>query len=175
MQTGRTFRQLVACLALGAPVYTGCGPSAPASPAYVEDVLPIFKAHCTRCHGDGPDGGMLHDPLNPVPDGGPLTSDPVSLTGLNGFLTQYVDSGDCTVDGAATNPSVCHLGALSMATMPMFLLSERIHGQLLPMPPPPAARLDSYELSVMDAWISHPICSRAQNPAPNVCPPGVGP
>ena len=54
-------RGLVGALALGG---VGCSiyPAAPAEPAYDTDVLPIFQAHCTRCHGNGPDGGSLNVP-----------------------------------------------------------------------------------------------------------------
>ncbi len=49
-------RGFAAALALGA---AGCSvyPSAPAEPAYDTDVLPIFQAHCTRCHDNNLDGG----------------------------------------------------------------------------------------------------------------------
>ena len=177
MQSRWMLPALLASLALGAFAFlpsSGCGPSVPASPAYDVDVLPIFAAHCNRCHGNGPDGGMLNNARQPVPDGGPLKSDPLPLTLYHAFLTQYADSGDCTpVDGGLV-PDSCHFGALTAAKQ--FSLSEKVHGTIQPrMPPVPAAMLDDYELKVIDAWVKNPICSNAKNPDPNVCPPGVGP
>ena len=67
-------RGLAAALALGA---AGCSvyPSAPAEPAFDTDVLPIFKAHCTRCHDNNPDGGGTnHEVYRPDAAGGPVTA-----------------------------------------------------------------------------------------------------
>jgi hypothetical protein len=90
------FGALVAALVLGG---MGCVsyPSPPSQPAFDTDVLPIFQAHCTRCHGDGPDGGalnaagvpgMTYDAAGPNPPLGP-------------FLTQFGDTCPPLADGGA--------------------------------------------------------------------------
>src|SRR3954447_26741813 len=67
-------RGLAAALALGA---AGCSTysSAPGQPAFDTDVLPIFQAHCTRCHDNNPDGGGAnHEVFRPDAAGGPITA-----------------------------------------------------------------------------------------------------
>ena len=69
-------RGLAAALLLGA---AGCStyPATPAEPAFDTDVLPIFQAHCTRCHDNNLDGGAQSRRLSsrrlrrPVPAGAP--------------------------------------------------------------------------------------------------------
>jgi mono/diheme cytochrome c family protein len=172
-------------LYLGAPA---CSQAVPAAPTYQTDVRPIFLAHCTRCHGDGTaDGGSLNnarEPTGPYEAAAPLSSDPTDLKYEPLYLTQYADSGNCTIpDGGLVHDPSCHFGALTAATSPpasgtSFNLSERIHGtpgKGATMPPAPAAMLDGWELRVMDAWIANPTCPDPRNPDPALCPPGVGP
>ena len=49
---------LAAAAALAAvPALAGCEPTAPASPSFQVDVMPILAANCVRCHGVPPLGG----------------------------------------------------------------------------------------------------------------------
>ena len=137
-------------LALGA-LASGCGPPVAATPSYAADVRPIFLSHCVRCHGAGPDGGMLNNPTEPTgPDAAPLASDPTPV--INCYLNQY-DSTNCAlVDGG--EPANCHYGAHFWATTQAARLKLKLHGSVLPMPPPPAPKLDEWEMKVVDAWIA---------------------
>jgi mono/diheme cytochrome c family protein len=156
---------LGAALTLGGPLLAGCQPAAPASPSFEADVRPIYMSHCVRCHGAG---GTLNNALAPVPDGGllgPLIS--------NVWLDQYGNSGAC---GATVDPNApCHFGALTFATDTETVIHET--GTVLTMPPPPAPRLNDWELKVVDAWVAEkptPVCSNSANPDPTICPPDAG-
>lgn len=135
----------------------GCGPPVPAEPAYDTDVRPIFMSHCIRCHGAGPDGGTINTATQPTgPDGAALASDNLSTTPY--WLNVYKAPGKA---GALA----CAMGGT---------LKTKIHGGVLPMPPPPAPLLDDWALKVLDAWIANPICSRSPTPDPTICPPDAG-
>jgi hypothetical protein len=130
-------------LALGG---AGCTsyPSPPSKPAFDTDVLPIFEAHCTRCHGNGPDGGALNRavaPNFPYPDGGP---NPTAAP----FLTIF---------GSAARYAL---------ELPMYLNPDYTQR----MPPPPAPLLNDWELKVVLAWSKNPICSNSSDPDPTICP-----
>lgn len=134
-------------------------PTPPAQPAFDTDVLPIFEAHCTRCHGSGPDGGSLKTVF--VPGTGTGTG---VVTATAPCLTQF---------GNNSSSYDCIAGAAAFATP--TLLGQYIQpGFELRMPPPPAPELTSYELDVINAWIAEadpannvlPICSRSSNPNP---------
>jgi cytochrome c553 len=159
------FGGFVALVALA----TGCGPPVPASPSYQADVRPIFMSHCVRCHGAG---GTLNQTYEPTgADAAPLASDPARP--LKCYLNQYADTG-CAAGDAGTS-ATCHRGADYCATLANGI-GFRIHGgPPVPMPPAPAPKLNDWEMKVVDAWLSNPICSNAATPDPTICPPGVGP
>lgn len=139
-----------AAVALGS-LACGCGPPVPATPSYAADVRPIFLSHCVRCHGAGPDGGMLNKPTEPTgPDAAPLASDPNPV--INCYLNQYDTINCAPVDGG--QPANCHYGAHFWATTQATLLKVKLHGSVEPMPPPPAPKLDDWEMKVVDAWIA---------------------
>jgi hypothetical protein len=154
-------RGLVAALALGA---AGCTvyPATPAQPAYDTDVLPIFLAHCTRCHDNNLDGG-LNMPVsapNMTYVGGPMVGIPL-------YLTQYgpcsdVDGGVVLCTGAGSPRTVANVGSYIHRT------------DSLRMPLPPAPPLDEWETKVIDAWVAEkpmPICSNSAHPDPALlCP-----
>jgi len=137
-------------LALAAGGAVGCQPAVPANPSYAADVHPIFLSHCVRCHGAGGTLNQARDPQGGA-DAGPLAS--AGGTPNQAYLGQYEDSGDCSGDDNPTPP--CHLGAHTMATSKQ--LQFYLHDDALPMPPPPAPRLDDWELKVVDAWTANPI------------------
>jgi hypothetical protein len=151
-------RSFAAALALGA---AGCStyPSAPAEPAFDTDVLPIFQAHCTRCHDNNPDGGPLHGVYRPGVDGGLVFALPPRL---NVFGPCY------DYDGGV---SFCYL------TQYHTQIETDIHraeDDILRMPLPPSRRLDDWEMNVIDTWLAEPkpICSRSAHPDPALlCPP----
>jgi hypothetical protein len=161
------FGGLVAALALGG---VGCVsyPSPPSQPAFDTDVLPIFQAHCTRCHGNGPDGGAFN--AAGVPGTTYNAAGPPQPDGP--FLTQFGDTCPPLADGGAgtcfnSPASKCICGALVYAPMITMYIdpdySER-------MPPPPAPPLNDWELKVVNAWTAHPVCSNSANPDPAICP-----
>jgi hypothetical protein len=158
-----------AALALGGPLVAGCQPATPAAPSFEADVRPIFMSHCVRCHGAG---GNLNNALAPVSDGGMLNP-PI----VNVWLDQYVDTGMCTATSTATFP--CQFGALTWALNIEGGIEFAIHttGNIEAMPPPPAPRLNDWELKVVDAWVAEkptPACSNSANPDPTLCPPDAG-
>ncbi len=145
-----------AVLALGA---AGCTayPSAPSDPAYDTDVRPIFLAHCARCHGNGPNGGSI----NIVPGASSQGYNPIAC------FTQYGTNNNANPDGG------CFYGAEADHTV----IGTYVHSSdpTIEMPPPPAPRLNSHELDVIDAWLAvvPPKCSNSSNPDPAFfCPDG---
>jgi hypothetical protein len=134
-------------LQMGCTVY----PSEPADPAFDTDVLPIFEAHCTRCHGSGPDGGSLKSVYVYVPGvgSGVVTTQPPCLT-------QY---------GNNSNSAGCVAGAASYASLIKTYIQP---GAMYRMPPPPAPELTPWEMEVVEAWATPktPLCSRSSNPDP---------
>ena len=162
-------RGFAAALALGG---AGCSvyPSSPVEPAFDTDVLPIFQAHCSRCHDNNPDGGAKKSVYRPDSAGGPVTaSGPVALTVF----------GPCYP--VAGGVPVCYSNAAAYAlptqTLPNGFIYTDIHraeDDVLRMPLPPSRPLDEWEMSVIDAWVAEkpiPICSRSANPDPALlCP-----
>jgi hypothetical protein len=128
-------------VALAALALAGCEKPVPAMPTYSRDVLPIFEAHCMRCHGAG--GTLNADARSLEP-----TSHPP-----NGYLNQYGDKVDCTPISPGLYPVTCVGGAHYEATNGN--LHDYIHGIAQPkMPLAPAAPLDDWELDVLDNWIA---------------------
>jgi hypothetical protein len=148
-------------------------PSPPSEPAFDTDVLPIFQAHCTRCHGNGPDGGTLNNAGVP---GVTYNAAGPNQT-LGPFLTQFGDICPPLADGGAgtcfnTPESKCKCGAFVWAQPPDFYIKTYIDPSYsLRMPPPPAPPLNDWELKVVNAWVANPICSHSANPDPALlCP-----
>jgi hypothetical protein len=129
---------LALSMALGG---AGCTayPSTPAEPAYDTDVLPIFEAHCTRCHDNNLDGGAPHTVFLPAANGGPMTA-------IGPHLSQF---GPCV--GSSDAPTCSLPGAAVYAG----LIQTNVHlTSKLRMPLPPAPPLDDWELKVIDAWVA---------------------
>lgn len=133
-------------------------PATPAQPAFDTDVRPIFEAHCTRCHGAGPNGGSRNTTI--VAGQGP--SQPSGLC-----LTQYGDNPDA-------DPYFGCLGGANTYATTGDLVKYIQPGYSQRMPPPPAPELDPWEMDVIEAWVAEPcprICSRSSNPDPALrCP-----
>ena len=122
-------------------------------PSYAIDVSPIFAAHCARCHNsNGPDGGSLGDPkefpLGPRPQG--YDSNVPDFC----HFDAYDDRGDCSLDGGVPSPT-CVMGARTCATLLRSNFSSYIRTGV--MPPPPAAKLNDWELDVVERWIANPL------------------
>jgi hypothetical protein len=125
---------------LAALALAGCEKPVPAMPTYTNDVLPIFEAHCIRCHGAGGSLNADSRSIEPAPPPG-------------GFLTQYDDKVDCTADANGLRPLTCVGGARYEAESGN--LDYFIHGKTRPqMPLAPAAPLTDWELGVLDNWIA---------------------
>ena len=151
-------------------------PSPPSAPAYDTEVRPIFVAHCTRCHGAGPDGGSLNVPTETTGhNAGPALTDAEVLNFFAEkiYLTQFGTTGTCVPDNTGSLPADCRQGAGSAArTIPAFVKSARSAANHMPVPPAPD--LNEYEIGVIDAWVAEEpnlICSNSPNPDPALhCP-----
>jgi hypothetical protein len=161
-------RGLAAALALGG---VGCVayPSPPSQPAFDTDVLPIFQAYCTRCHGNGPDGGALNSAG--VPGGDYRVAGPTPVSGPS--LTQYGETclplADGTPGTCMNNARNCRCGAYDYA-LDGLIMADIAPNSTEPMPPPPALPLNDWELKVVNAWVANPVCSNSPNPDPAICP-----
>jgi hypothetical protein len=127
----------------------------PAEPAYDVDVRPVFLANCTRCHGNGPDGGSINVPPGSSSQG----YNPVAC------FTQFGVNMNASGNGGCLRGAEADIGSFH----------SYIHSTdpTIEMPPPPSARLNSWELEMIDNWAaeSTPICSRSSNPDPALfCP-----
>jgi len=121
--------------------------------------MPIFRAHCTRCHDNNLDGGPNHAAYRPAANGGPLPAGAPALTAF----------GPCyPTDGGAP---LCYLPAWHTQIETDI---HRAENDSLRMPLPPSRPLDEWETSVIDAWLAEkpmPICSRSASPDPALlCP-----
>ncbi len=143
------FALLLAAAGAGCTVY----PAEPASPTFAKDVQPILAAHCTRCHGGG---GMLRNEVNP--------SRPQTI---ECFLDQYADRNRLQhpVDGGQPLLNTCMPGAKYCATpLPptstpgTSLFDIYVFGPAAvanPMPPPPAAPLNDWEMNTLKLWVAN--------------------
>jgi hypothetical protein len=159
-------RGLGAALVSGVLAVTGVAgcsvyPAAPAQPAFDTDVLPIFQAHCTRCHDNNLDGGA-NNIVNVPAMGGPVAATAPALS-------QF---GPCVVPDGGGTPH-CGIGAVAYRIQ----IQQYVHyadSNTLRMPPAPSRPLDDWELQVIDAWTTQtpiPICSKSANPDPALlCP-----
>ncbi|HVV49311.1 MAG TPA: hypothetical protein VHO06_06620 [Polyangia bacterium] len=136
-------------------------PSAPSEPAFDTDVRPIFLAHCTRCHGAGPDGGALNSATGSYDETtvGSITSVPSPC--LQIFGVPSADAGAPSgCSGGGANKFAAEIGSAIVADTPADFQ----------MPPAPAPHLDDYEVKVIQAWVAEPTSSRKCSNSPNPDP-----
>jgi hypothetical protein len=134
---------LVFPIALAAVALAGCEEPVPAQPSFAQDVLPIFRATCVRCHGAG--GTLNTDPR--------MTGVYKGETAPGGHLDSYADVGDCTVDPVTMQtPASCGKGALSEYMNINIYLN--VFPPALRMPPLPAEPLARWEHEVVDNWLA---------------------
>ena len=110
-------------LALALGGVAACAPEKPAAPTYEKDVGPILDAHCARCHNSrGPDGGFL---------------------------------GEADASTKSPTPQVCRFDSYAGAKPPCAQLMQPYINQgpgSDPMPPPPATKLNDWEIDVLVRW-----------------------
>jgi hypothetical protein len=135
-------------LGLAALSAAGCEPAVPASPTYANDVRYILQARCVRCHDETFRGESVPGYF---PTGTPLIC----------HLNRYESTGDCTGSNV-NNPMVCSAGAGLCGNIPgmLSLISfYAIPGELNSgnptMPPPPAPKLNDWEMEVVTKWVTN--------------------
>jgi hypothetical protein len=138
MKTRATFMSLMALAALAAAGASACSPAVPATPTWVDDIHPLLKARCIRCHYD-PGGGDFLVPLKPAvaaSGGGPATqsfdypdvaSIPAGVLGTLALAGEVVDKGSAFLKTAA--------------------------GAMYFMPPFPAEPLADWEIQTLKNWV----------------------
>ncbi|MFL5304343.1 MAG: hypothetical protein ACJ8F1_03980 [Polyangia bacterium] len=137
--------------------------STPSQPAYDTDVRPILMAHCVRCHGAG---DALNVPTEPTGPNAPVQANIAGSAAMFKAFNMYFDRYD------DATPKV---GAHSAAPSIVSTVNGTIkRPDPKAMPPAPAPQLDDWEVDVIKAWSSHPICSTDPNPDPAICPNGPG-
>jgi hypothetical protein len=139
-------RQLLGLVGLGlvlALTTTACAPAdPPAKPSFATDVLPVMKAHCTRCHGDK---GLMGDPGVTAPN--PLFHGPP----LDGYFTQYGDMKGCPTmqAGALAGTYPGCQGAFNMAAkIKIYITTDSLR-----MPPQPSDPLSDWDIKLLSNWV----------------------
>jgi len=120
----------------------GCAEPIPEHPIYT-DVLPVFHAHCIRCHGAG--GTLNDDPPTAQVLGAPVQT----------YLGHYADDySGCPMPGIFTLPATetCRIGAKTAAGPLQVLIHSSGLGR---MPPPPSDGLNDWELRLLDRWVDN--------------------
>lgn len=130
MKNPITRSMLLAIVALGLPA---CGPSVPANPTWQKDIYPLMVSRCIRCHNDP---GSI-DPLTAklVPAWG----NKVPLLGG----TILVNFNYPTLPNPVP-PTWMLMGASVTKGAPYI------------MPPPPAEKLDDWEIETIQNWVKSP-------------------
>jgi hypothetical protein len=122
---------------------TACAPAdPPAKPSFATDVVPVMKAHCTRCHGAN---GLMGDPG--VTSSNPLFHGPPT----DGYFTQYGDMPGCPTmrQGGVMGSNPGCQGAYSLRVS----IKLYVHTDALRMPPQPSDPLSEWDLKLLDNWV----------------------
>ena len=141
-------RHIITLIAmLAAALAIGCRPETPDAPTWTEDVRPIVRANCIRCHSppqieDAPAGFRIDKYEGEDRDGLPAPQDPdVGEDGIHDF---------CPPEG----PDVCAAGTLlhdggSMAATMVFYLEMPEDD---PLHMPPGFTLPARQIDVIRNW-----------------------
>lgn len=121
------------CLLIVSLAAAGCGTEAPApdKPTWVDDVKPILQANCFHCHGATADPKAKAVRWD-VPE--LATKAPYAEMG-------FMEVSMAVISAADTN----HFTLMKVYTASDFPETER-------MPPPPATRLSTRDLAVLENW-----------------------
>ncbi|MES1157688.1 MAG: hypothetical protein ABUL67_01185 [Haliangium ochraceum] len=114
---------------------SGCGPVVPVSPTWKDDIRPMMIARCIRCH-DNP--GRV-DPVS-MKQKGTIAIIPPPVLGYN---FNYVNFTDIPADNLAIL-----VRAPAAVTKPNTPLNF--------MPPPPAEKLEDWEIETLSNWAYSP-------------------
>ena len=143
LSTLSTLSTLSMLVGLGA-----CTAAPPAMPTFAKDVGPIFMAHCSRCHSSS---GLVGDPAMFPLGGRPKGYN--TATPSYCHLDRYDDAGtDCVT---TQTPPGCSMGAHTCVMFFKPTLLTYIKNDI--MPPPPAPKLDDWELEVVESWLNNPL------------------
>jgi hypothetical protein len=112
----------------------GCGPAAPTTPTWEHDIHPLLVARCIRCH----DGGGHSDPLT-------STTVQTLTPALASFNFNY---------GVLPNPVPPGIQLLHSKTGVDILRGPM--GLFPIMPPPPAERLEDWQIEMVANWAAQP-------------------
>ena len=114
----------------------------PHAPTFETDIRPLMLSRCVRCHGAG---GHLNTDKD-VTNNFKMPS--------NGFFTAMDDPPVCPPESGA---SPCYGLRHYTTGGPMMLFVGYIHGNIMasPMPPPPAPRLTTRQLDIIDLWLAN--------------------
>jgi hypothetical protein len=106
---------------------SACGPVAPVSPTWKDDVRPLVLARCVRCH-DSP-------PTNAAP-----------------FTLNYAEFGQIPPSTAALGPPDYAPGTFLRG---LGVATHSGHKPMR-MPPPPSAALEDWQTEILDNWSVNP-------------------
>src|SRR5258706_7727710 len=110
-------------LVFAAVAQLGCEEPIPAEPHFEADILPVFQAHCVRCHGAG-------DMLNTDPKLAAVLGRP-----MHAYPNEFDDATTgCPPAGAPPEPAsaTCHQGAGSVAGSIGVLIHAKGLGRMPP-------------------------------------------
>lgn len=130
MMKNTRIRESLVLAAAAIAITAGCGePTAPASPTWEQDVRPILVARCIRCHYAVP-GNVDPKATSPV----------AKVPTVHSFnFARFQDIG-------ADNLTILKLAAkCARGELPGFM-----------MPPPPAEKLETWQIETLDNWAKNP-------------------
>jgi hypothetical protein len=135
---------------LGLAAVLGCGtePPAPEKPTWVDDVMPILQANCFHCHGANASYEKWQTNRWDVYD---LTDPNYALVGAG----EVKDAMGFRIFVSARDKG--HFG-----TIPIFVSEDATDDAR--MPPPPATRLSTRDIAVLENWSKTGFTLGSHNP-----------